>query len=158
MFKKSTYLMTLITIVATALSAQKANYFSLEDAYAFSLKHNYSYQKQELEKVITYEMTKEVVTSGFPKINGRFGYNNNYQLPTSILPGEIIGKPGTLVPVQFGTSNNLDATISVSQLIFDGRYLVGLQARESLKKIADKQVKVSEIGVKEIVAKSYFNA
>jgi outer membrane protein TolC len=93
---------------------------------------------------------------GFPKINGSIGYRNNFQLPTSILPGEIVGRPGTTVPVQFGTSNNADVGFTLQQLIFDGRYLVGVQARKAIKSLADVQLKISEQGVKELISKSFY--
>jgi outer membrane protein TolC len=130
--------------------------FDLNGSIAYALKHNYNYQKQELDRAITYEKTNEVLSMGFPKINGSIGYRNNFQLPTSILPGEIVGRPGTSVPVQFGTSNNADVGFTLQQLIFDGRYLVGVQARKAIKSLADVQLKISEQGVKELISKSFY--
>jgi outer membrane protein len=43
-------------------------------------------------------------------------------------------------------------------LIFDGRYLVGVQARTSIKELANLQVKMSERDVKVLISKSYFQA
>jgi outer membrane protein TolC len=142
------------TIGSYVASAQSM--FDLNKSIAYALKHNYNYQKQELDRAITYEKTNEVLSLGFPKINGSIGYRNNFQLPTSILPGEIVGRPGTTVPVQFGTSNNADIGFSVQQLIFDGRYLVGVQARKAIKSLADVQLKISEQGVKELISKSFY--
>lgn len=149
----------LFIIIALFISfSGSSQEFDLNAATAYALKHNYNYQKQELDRAITYEKTNEVLSMGFPKLNGTIGYRNSFQLPTSILPGEIIGKPGTTVPVQFGTSNNADIGLSLQQLIFDGRYLVGVQARKSIKALADAQLKVSEVGVKELIYKSFYQA
>lgn len=132
--------------------------FTLNEAVDYALKNNYDHKNQVLDNSIMYERIKEVITTGLPNINASASYRNNFYLPTSILPGEIIGKPGTTVPVQFGTSNNLDFNVELQQLIFDGRYLVGLQARRMMKTVSEQGVKVSEANVRALIKKTYFTA
>ena len=117
--------------------------FTLEAAIDYAMLHNYNHQKNQLEKSITYEKTQEVLTQGFPKVNGSIAYQNQFIVPTSVIPGEAFGAPGELVPVKFGVSNTMNASIGLQQLIFDGRYLVGVQARTSIKELANLQVKMS---------------
>jgi outer membrane protein len=52
----------------------------------------------------------------------------------------------------------MNASIGLQQLIFDGRYLVGVQARTSIKELANIQVKMSERDVKVLISKNYFQA
>lgn len=148
-------LILLLLLISNLAHSQN---FDVKAATEYALKNNYNYQKQALDRAISYEKTNEVLSMGFPKVNGTVGYQNSFQLPTSILPGEIIGKPGTTVPVQFGTSNNASIGLSLQQLIFDGRYLVGVQARTSIKSMADIGLKISEIGVREMIYKSFYQA
>jgi outer membrane protein TolC len=155
-FKFQKLLVASFILATGGLVGNAQTLFDLNGSIAYALKHNYNYQKQELDRAITYEKTNEVLSMGFPKINGSIGYRNNFQLPTSILPGEIVGRPGTTVPVQFGTSNNADVGFTLQQLIFDGRYLVGVQARKAIKSLADVQLKISEQGVKELISKSFY--
>ena len=90
-----------------------------------------------------------------PQVNASVSYQNFIQLPTSIIPGEIFGAPGEDVRVQFGTSQNLTAGIGVSQLLFDGSWLVGLEASRAYADLKSKQVQLSETEQKEAVTNAY---
>jgi outer membrane protein len=134
------------------------NAYTVSSAIQYALAHNYDYRKAQLDKMITYERTQEVLTQGFPKISANIGYQNQFIVPTSIIPGDAFGNPGTLLPVKFGLSNSMTATIGLQQLIFDGRYLVGVQARSAIKELANIQVKMSERDVRILIAKTYYQA
>lgn len=149
---------TIVICLTAQVSYSQKNVFTLEAVIDYALQHNYNHQKNQLEKSITYEKTQEVLTQGFPKINGTVGYQNQFIVPTSVIPGDAFGAPGQLIPVQFGISNTMNANIGLQQLIFDGRYLVGVQARTSIKELANIQVKMSERDVKVLISKSYFQA
>jgi len=56
----------------------------------------------------------------------------------------------------FGTKNNLSAGIEVSQLVFDGSYLLGLKAAEMFVERAQKSVMKSEQDIKNSIAEAYF--
>lgn len=147
-----------ILLLSVSKSYSQRQVYTLEAAIQYALDHNYNHQKNCLEKSITYEKTQEVLTQGFPKVNGSIAYQNQFIVPTSIIPGEAFGRPGELMPVKFGISNTMNASIGVNQLIFDGRYLVGVQARSAIKELADIQVKMSARDVKILISKSYFQA
>lgn len=150
-----------ITIVFGFIAQQgiaQNQVYTLEAVIDYALQHNYNHQKNQLEKSITYEKTQEVLTQGFPKINGSVAYQNQFIVPTSVIPGDAFGAPGQLIPVKFGISNTMNAAIGLQQLIFDGRYLVGVQARTSIKELANLQVMMSERDVKVLISKSYFQA
>jgi len=148
---------TLALFIASMSTAQQSVY-TLEASIDYALQHNYNHQKNQLEKSITYEKTQEILTQGFPKINGTVGYQNQFIVPTSVVPGEAFGAPGQLLPVKFGISNTVNANVGLQQLIFDGRFLVAVQARTSIKELANLQVKMSERDVKVLISKSYFQA
>jgi outer membrane protein len=149
---------TIVLSLFTQAGMGQNKVYTLEAAIDFALKHNYNHQKNQLEKSITYEKTQEVLTQGFPKVNGSLAYQNQFIVPTSVIPGDAFGAPGQLIPVKFGISNTMNASLGLQQLIFDGRYLVGVQARTSIKELANLQVKMSERDVKVLISKSYFQA
>lgn len=153
---RTLFIHALFLIYAFGLYGQKSH--SITSAIGYALEHNYDYKKAQLDKMITYEKTQEVLTQGFPKVTGVLGYQNQYIVPTSVIPGDFFGKPGQNVPVQFGVSNSMNAAVNLQQLIFDGRYLVGLQARSAVKSLANLQVKMSERDVKVLISKSYYQA
>lgn len=135
-----------------------AQQMDLNYVIQYALTHNYDYKKAQLDKSISYEKTYEVLTMGFPKVTGSLGYQNLFIPNTSVAKGDNFGQPGKLVPLQFGIEHNVSAGINAQQLIFDGRYLVGVQAREAIKSLADVQVKMSERDVKLLVTNSFYQA
>lgn len=153
--KKLNLLLLLLSLMSISYS-QKT--FTLTDAINYAMTHNYDHQRNQLDKSITYEKTQEVLTQGFPKVTGSVAYQNQFIVPTSVIPGEAFGAPGQLIPVKFGLSNSMNASVGVQQLLFDGRYLVGVQARSAIKELANIQVKLSERDVKILISKSYYQA
>lgn len=152
---KKLFIFQSILYLGSDLFSQKMD---LNYVLQYALSHNYDYKKAKLEKSISYEKTYEILTAGFPKVTGSIGYQNLFIPNTSVVKGESFGQPGKLVPLQFGIQNNATVGASVQQLIFDGRYLVGVQAREAVKKLADVQVKMSERDVKVLVMNSFYQA
>ena len=50
-------------------------------------------------------------------------------MPVSLVPAEFFGgNPGEFSELTFGTEQNMIGSIKVEQLLFDGSYLVGLEA------------------------------
>ena len=64
---------------------------------------------------------------------------------------------GEYFPVQFGTEQSVDASARLDQLIFDGSYLVGLQASTVFLKISRQNKVKSELEVKRLVTDAYVN-
>jgi len=115
-------------------------------------------------KINTLEQTKlkyryrETVGSGLPHINFTGGFDDYLALPTQLIPGEFFGRPGELIPVQFGTSYNLSGALDLSQIIYNQTYLVGIR----MAKLAMEQNKLESERVRtEVVfevAQSYYYA
>lgn len=156
---KKLLILTWLHVHLSAFGQQAApmpSSFNLNEAIEFALQNNYDHKNQLLDNAITEEQIKEVITTGLPNINASVTYRNNFYLPTSIIPGDFIGRPGTLIPTKFGTSNNADVNLDVQQLVFDGRYLVGLQARKAMREVSQHGVRLSEFNVRNLIKKSYF--
>jgi len=63
--------------------------------------------------------------------------------------------PGQNVAVQFGVPQTLTAGINASQLLFDGSWLVGLQASKAYAALQNKNIIKSEIEVKRATEEAY---
>lgn len=57
----------------------------------------------------------------------------------------------------FGTQQNINASVTVSQLLFDGSYLVGLQSAKTFLKISEQANEKSELLTREAVINAYGN-
>jgi len=120
-------------LLGVSLRAQDKSYaFSLEDAISFALDSNYTALNSRRDVAAAIKKKWETTAAGLPQINASVSYNNNLKQPVTLIPGEFTGgEPGTFIPVTFGTKQNASAVATLEQLIFDGSYLVGLQAAKT---------------------------
>ena len=93
-----------------------------------------------------------------PKVSAKVDYQNWLKQQISLLPAEITGGPaGTFVPVTFGTKQNINAAITLNQLIFDGSYIVGLQSAKTYLNISKQAKEKTELTIREAVINAYGN-
>jgi len=120
--------------------------FTIEEAITFALDSSYTAINSRRDVAKAIKKKWETTATGLPQISAELNYQNNLKQPVTLLPGEIAGGlPGTFVPITFGTKQNGSATATLNQLIFDGSYLVGLQAAKvflNYSKNADEKTKL----------------
>jgi outer membrane protein TolC len=102
---------------------------------------------------------KENLSYGFPQVDASIDYSYYIALPTSLIPAEFIpgGVPGEFIELQFGLKNNLTGGITLNQLIFDGRYFIGLQYAKIFEQLSVESLEKSEEDVKENITQTYYN-
>lgn len=131
---------------------------SLEEAVVLGLERNYSSLISEKEVERALQQKWEIISQGLPQINATVDYQNFLEQPVTLIPGEIAGgEPGTFMPVRFGTKQNLAATATWSQLIFDGSYIVGVQSAKTLLQISRNAKTKTDLEVKKAVINAYGN-
>jgi outer membrane protein TolC len=134
-------------------SAQQA--LTLAAAKEYAVKNAFQVKSKNLDAQTAKLQTEELLAIGLPQVNGSIQYQNFIDRPTSILPGDFFGMPGQNVAVQFGVPQTLTAGISASQLLFDGSWLVGLQASKAYAALQNKNIIKSEIDVKRATEEAY---
>ena len=149
-------LLICIGLVPAGAISQEVKSFSLKEAQQYAIEYNYDIRNTKFDVEIAKKTVKENTALGFPQINASLGYNDNLKLRTTLLPGEIVGKPGEEIPVQFGNQHTADFGASVSQLIFSGKYIVGLMTAKAFVKLRSDNVIKSEIEIKNAIAKAYY--
>lgn len=155
--KKALYILLVFLITQVTL-AQTPMKLSLDEAIDYAIKNNYDNIVASKNIDAAKERKWETTTMGLPQINGTVSYQNWLKQQVSLLPGEIAGgQPGTFVPVTFGTQQNMTATATLSQLIFDGSYLVGLQSAKTYLKISEQAKEKTELATREAVVNAYGN-
>jgi len=153
-------LIALLTIGANRVSAQQLStyQFSLQDAIEYALKHQSGVLNAELDVQMAKNKVRETTAMGLPQVNTTFNFQDFLKVPTSLIPGEFFGEPaGTFIPVQFGVKYQSSAGVEVSQLIFDGSYLVGLQAAKTFKELSVRNSKRTQIETTVAVTKAYYS-
>ncbi|GJM61110.1 MULTISPECIES: TolC family protein [Persicobacter] len=136
---------------------------TLEQCIQIALKNNQNVQKAALEVHASDYKVKETLSIGLPQVNGQIDANYNFAIRTSFVPAAFFlppdedGNPAEgNVPVQFGVPYDAAAGITVSQLIFDGSFFVGLEAARTYVELSEKDLYRQEIDVVESVKKAYY--
>ena len=131
---------------------------SLTEAIMEGIQNNRIMVNADYDIQIARERQWETIASGLPQISASTFYNKDLEQRTSIVPGAYFGgNPGEYYPVKFGTKQSVDAAARLDQLIFDGSYLVGLQASSVFLKISRQNKVKSELEVKRLVTDAYIN-
>ncbi len=132
---------------------------SLEEARQYAADHSYRMRKARADLKIAERQIWETTAAGLPQINASVGYNYYLDIPTSLVPAEFFGgEPGEFAEIQFGTEQNVTATASLEQLIFDGQYIAGLRASRIYRDLANQTLQRSEAEIKQAVTETYLLA
>lgn len=130
---------------------------SVNQALEYAIQNNSNIQNAKIDVIIADKKVWETTAIGLPQIEVTGSYYNNLSLATQLIPAEFFGgEPGTFAEIQFGTKHNFNGTLTVSQLIFNGSYLVGLQAAKIYRSFSEKNLNKTEIETKATVASTYY--
>ncbi|MBC29488.1 MAG: transporter [Muricauda sp.] len=144
----------------SSVHAQEEQYrFSLEEAIAHALENNYSAVNASRDLVDAQKQKWETIATGLPQINGSVGYQNQLKQQVVQLPGDIVpgGEPGTFVEVVFGQPQQITVTATLTQQIFDGSYIVGVQATKAFLDYSQNNKEKTDLDVRKAVIEAYGN-
>lgn len=156
---KQTIIITLLLFVGFANAQEKEKYaFTLDQAIEHALQNNYKAINASRDIESAKQKKWETTASGLPQINGAVNYQNNFVLQKSVVPAEFFGgNPGEFQEVEFGTKHNMTANASLSQLIFDGSYIVALQASKTYLQYYQNNKIKTDNEIREMVTNYYGN-
>lgn len=153
---------TILQVLFFGLSVMQAQDFpeavTLEEAIEFGLENNRNIINANLEVQKAYKEKWKTIATGLPQLSARADYQNFIELPTSLIPAQFFGgNDGEFAEVQFGTPQTMSAGITLNQLIFDGSYVVGIEATkvylDASKNILEKTV----LEIRKNIVNSYFS-
>ncbi|MEP2240377.1 MAG: TolC family protein [Maribacter sp.] len=153
-------LVILITILSISLGySQEQTYsFTLDEAIDFALENNYSAINANRDIIDAQKQKWETIAGGLPQINGSVGYSNQLKQPVTLLPAELVGgAAGEFIPVVFSQPQSMSATATLTQQIFDGSYIVGVQATKAFLSYSDNNKEKTELDVRKQVVEAYGN-
>lgn len=168
-------LSVLLAGISLSVLAQKdsSQRFSLKEAVEFAKRNNRALQNMKLDESNAKARVKQTLADGLPQVNGNVGFNNNFELqpfyfnldPSAFLafiPGADTlpksGGGGGGSVTRAGAKITGSASLTASQLLFDGTYLLGLKAAREYVKLSQQLSAQSEIETETNVAKAYFLA
>ena len=158
MKKQITLSLLFVISILNAQEKPQTYSFSLQQAIDHALQNNYSAINAGRDIEASKEKKWETTAMGLPQINAGVNYQNNFVIQKSVIPAEFFGgTPGEYAVVAFGTKHNMIANASLSQLIFDGSYIVALQASKTYMKFYQNAKQKTDSEIKEMIINSYGN-
>ena len=139
--------------------ASNAQSFSLKQAVDYAITHQVQVKNSQIDLQNASAKISEIKAMGLPQVNGSLALTNNIVLQRAFIPAKIFNPAaadGELIAAKFGVDNSGFASVGLSQLVFDGTYLLGLKASSVYKDLAVKSVTQSKQQVAENVTKAYY--
>jgi len=150
-----------LTAKSQVTPAQKQSYsFSLEQAIGHAIEHNYAAINATRDIEIAKQKKRETTATGLPQISGSADYANNLKIPLSVVPAQFVNPnaaEGTFTAVAFSPEQTFSAAATLRQLLFDGSYIVALQASKTYLEYYENAKQKSNAEVREMVISAYGN-
>lgn len=142
--------------LTTNVIAQEIRHLTIKQAVEYAMENNYQIINAGKDVEAAKYIVKESTSIGLPQVEAVVNYADNIARPVFIIPD--FNDPSKNLELQFGTNYDASLGASISQLLFSGEYLVGLQAaRKYLEKTNTDYFK-NKLEVKQQVSNSYYAA
>ncbi|MEN8704048.1 MAG: TolC family protein [Polaribacter sp.] len=143
-----------IALTLTSKAQDSPLRLSLDKAIEVALKNSYNTRAAENDMAAAKEKVWETTTIGLPQINGVVDYQRFLKQPITVAD---IDGDGVNEEFVFGTEQNINGSVTLSQLLFDGTYLVGLQSAKTFLKISEQAKEKTALLTREAVINAYGN-
>ena len=131
---------------------------TLNEAIEFGLSNNRSIINADREILKAKKERWKTIAIGLPQVSSQINYQNFLEMPISLVPSEFFGgKAGTFEELTFGTEQIMVGSVKMEQLLFDGSYLVGLEASRVYLKISENLFEKTNLEVKKLIVNTYTN-
>ena len=131
---------------------------TLNEAIEFGLSNNRSIVNADREILKAKKERWKTIAIGLPQVSSQINYQNFLEMPISLVPSEFFGgKAGTFEELTFGTEQIMVGSVKMEQLLFDGSYMVGLEASRVYLKISENLFEKTNLEVKKLIVNTYTN-
>jgi outer membrane protein len=165
--KQIIFLFTLSMLVSAGTKAQTDSSFSLKQCIDYALENVASVKNARLDEYIATAKIGDARSAGLPQVTatGNITYNpllqrNFFSGTNPLLPafdsGFVASNKVYAEQNLFQLKTSGTASATINQLLFNGSYLVGLQAAKTVKQLSEKAVTQSKIQTIENVTKAYY--
>lgn len=149
----------LFALTAFSSMAFAQQNFTLEESWQYAVDHNITVQKAKIDRTIADQKVKETIGIGLPQIDGQAKYNYYLKIPVTLIdasqfPGST-APAGTISEFPMGLKHNANAGVTLTQLLFNGSYLVGLQSSKAYKETMALAEEKTQISIKEGIMMAY---
>ena len=135
--------------------AQDTLRLSLNDALKMAQENNLNIKNSQLDLKIARKKIWETIAIGLPHIDGTAKYQ--YMPKVATLPASTFdpnASPDAVI--ELGVKHNIVYDLTVSQLIFNGAYLVGLKASRVYYDMSVESLEKTQLEINESVTNTYY--
>jgi len=132
-----------------SLQAQEPLVLSLDSAITYAIDHNRTLIGSRLAVDKSTEKIRETVAQGLPQVSASMDYTNYLGAEASLEMA-----PGQSISIEFNPTSSFKA--SVTQLVFNGSYYVGVQLSKLAKTITEQSYRKDELNVREQTIQAYY--
>lgn len=137
---------------------QESISLSLDEAITYALENSYASINADRDIEMAKYKNKETVAIGLPQIDAAVDYQHWIKQQISLIPAAFLGgEEGEFVEIAFGTPNTLSTTATLSQLLFDGSYIVGLKYLDTYEQISLNAKEKTDQLIREAAINAYGN-
>jgi len=161
-----------------ATDSQRYN-FTIQDCINYAYEHQHDVINANLDVTSAEYHIKETIGQGLPQVSGSASFQDYLKSPTVLFPDFItpltygvLAKEGVKdgngnkiqiptgnpaeQPVNFTQKYNSSVGVTLSQLIFDPNYIVGLQARRTYRELYQRSYARTKIETSVSITKAYY--
>ena len=149
---KSLILLCFIVLLSGRNYGQEALELSLEEAKSYALEYNRQVKNAALAVELAQKRVNESISAFLPQAEAAMDYSNYLGAEMEFKFNEEM--PPTIIP--FNPTSNLYAT--VSQMLFSGNFIVGLQMMRIYKEMSGTNYLRTEQSIKELTIQAYQNS
>ena len=139
--------------------------FTLQEAVRYGLSHNPTLENAKKDVDLAREKVNEIKAIGLPQINGSGNFMQYMRIPVQVIPNftNSFLPPGApkgadYIELSFAQKYTAMGSFQLSQLLFDGSYLVGLQASRDVVNLYNVLADRSAIEIENNISKAYLLA
>lgn len=127
--------------------------FSLSEAIEFSWENNTDIRNSNLDIESAKKEVWKTTAIGLPQATANFDYQHlPGELPSLFFPSG----DGSVEEIRLGVKNSSTYSVTLSQLVFSGEYIVGLQAAKTYLKLSENSLEKSRNDVKSNTSSAYY--
>ncbi len=147
---KQSGLFILMFFISLTINAQNELKLTVNEAVEYALQYNKTVANSDLSVKIAQQGIREAIAYGLPQVNASADYSNAMGANMSIRFNE--NMPASEIPIKPSSSFNLQVT----QLLFSGSYIVGVQTAKLYKELSEVNQLRTETEIRSLITNSYY--
>jgi len=147
-----------LLLITQAGRAQDVKRLSMHDCMEYAIAHNYTVKNAKIDVRIQKAQNNQTLAAAYPQINGKVEITDFLNPQKTFIEARTFSPTapaGLIVGFPFALNYAGNASVSASQLVFDGQVFIAVKARNTVMELAKNNETVSEDTIRYNVYRAY---